>query len=83
MMPGYRSARRIAMVVIGFTLLLIGLALLLLPGPGTLIIMLGLALLATEFVWARIVLKRLKRGATQVADAARQFLESGRESGKP
>jgi tellurite resistance protein TerC len=58
--------RRIFRVVAGFTLLAIGAALLILPGPGWLTILLGLALLATEYVWARRWLDRLQRTAKHV-----------------
>jgi tellurite resistance protein TerC len=53
--------KRLVKIVFGFTLLAIGVALLVLPGPGWLIIALGLALLAGEYVWARKLLDRLKR----------------------
>ena len=52
--------RRIAVAVAGFTVLLIGLALLVLPGPAFLVIPLGLAILATEFVWARALLNKAR-----------------------
>jgi uncharacterized protein (TIGR02611 family) len=48
-------------ILIGFTLLAVGLALLVLPGPGWLTLAAGLALLATEFAWARSLLDRMKR----------------------
>src|SRR5215831_5277430 len=48
--------RRLIVGVIGGTILLIGLALLFLPGPALLVIPLGLAILATEFAWARYYL---------------------------
>jgi tellurite resistance protein TerC len=65
MSPGIstRAARRVAVCVGGGTLLLLGAALLVLPGPGLLVLALGLSLLATEFVWARIWLRRLKVGS--------------------
>ena len=53
--------KRILKIVLGFTLLAIGTALLVLPGPGWLTIALGLALLAGEYVWAQKLLDRLKR----------------------
>ena len=56
----YRGARRIVVFVLGGTLLLVGVLLLVLPGPGLLVIFLGLTLLATEFVWARLWLRRLR-----------------------
>jgi uncharacterized protein (TIGR02611 family) len=53
--------KRIVKIVLGFTLLAIGAALLVLPGPGWLTIALGLALLAGEYVWADRLLTSLKR----------------------
>ena len=52
--------RRLIVAVIGFTVLLIGIALIVLPGPATIVIPLGLLILATEFVWARRLLKKFK-----------------------
>ena len=54
------QAKRIVIAVIGGTILLIGLALIVLPGPAFLVIPLGLGVLATEFAWARYWLKRIK-----------------------
>lgn len=48
-------------VLMGFTLLLTGVVLLFLPGPGLAIIAAGLALLAVEFLWARRLLRRMKK----------------------
>lgn len=45
----------------GFTLLAVGIVLLIGPGPGWLVILLGLGLLAAEFVWARRLLDRMKK----------------------
>jgi uncharacterized protein (TIGR02611 family) len=55
------SMKRYAKIVVGFTLLLVGTALLVLPGPGLLVIALGLALLAAEFAWAANLLGRIKQ----------------------
>jgi hypothetical protein len=52
--------RRIFVAIAGFTVLLIGLALIVLPGPAFVVIPLGLAILATEFVWARALLKKAR-----------------------
>lgn len=46
------DTRRVAVTLVGFVVLLLGLALMMLPGPGLLVIGLGFAILATEFVWA-------------------------------
>jgi uncharacterized protein (TIGR02611 family) len=63
-------ARRLIKIVVGFTLLLAGVALLVLPGPGIVVIVLALAILSAEFVWARRLLERLKQQAAAVRDAA-------------
>lgn len=57
----YRYARRLFIVVAGFTVLILGVALIFLPGPAILVIPAGLAILATEFIWARKILLRMKK----------------------
>ena len=59
-LPNIRWLRRVIVAVIGFTVILIGVAMIVLPGPAIVVIPLGLAILATEFVWARRVLKKAK-----------------------
>ena len=58
--------RRLAVAVIGLTVLGIGIAMIVLPGPATVLIPVGLGILAVEFAWARRMLERLKNGANQV-----------------
>jgi len=60
------QAKRFLRIVVGFTLLLIGVVLLVGPGPGWLVILLGLGLLAAEFVWARRLLDSMKEKAVQL-----------------
>ncbi|MEW6185303.1 MAG: PGPGW domain-containing protein [Thermodesulfobacteriota bacterium] len=55
-----RQVRRIIIAVIGFTLLGVGLVMTVLPGPALLVIPLSLGILATEFVWARNLIKKVK-----------------------
>jgi len=55
------QVRRIFRIVAGFTLLLAGIVMIVTPGPGWLVILLGLGLLAAEFVWARRLMDRIKR----------------------
>jgi uncharacterized protein (TIGR02611 family) len=55
---------RIARTAAGGVLLIAGVAMLVLPGPGWLTIAAGLAILATEFAWARRLLDQLKDGAS-------------------
>ena len=57
-----RHARRLIVAVVGVTVLLFGLALVVLPGPALVVIPLGLAILAAEFAWARSLLRRVRRG---------------------
>jgi UPF0716 family protein affecting phage T7 exclusion len=45
------QAMRVAKIVVGFTLLAAGAAMLLLPAPGLVTIAIGLAILSAEFVW--------------------------------
>ena len=60
----YKLARRIVIAVIGGTILLGGLVMLLTPGPGIAAILLGLAILAIEFAWARLWLDKAKHSVT-------------------
>src|SRR5438045_4779631 len=61
-----KVVRRVIVSVVGATVLLIGVALLVLPGPAFIVIPIGLAILATEYAWARRWLKRARRIATNV-----------------
>jgi len=65
------QARRVLKIVVGFTVLAAGAAMLLLPGPGIVTIAIGLAILSAEFVWARRWLERMKRHAGTVRDVVR------------
>lgn len=56
----YKAARRIVVGVVGVTVLLIGLVMIVTPGPAIVVIPVGLAILSIEFAWARIWLKRLR-----------------------
>jgi tellurite resistance protein TerC len=62
----YRWARRIAVAVVGGTVLLVGIALIVLPGPALVVIPLGLAILGLEFAWARVWLRKVKQRSAQV-----------------
>jgi tellurite resistance protein TerC len=50
--------RKTIVAVIGTTIVLFGLALVVLPGPAIVVVPLGLAILATEFAWARRLIRR-------------------------
>ena len=60
--------KRIVKIAGGFLIILAGIAMLVLPGPGIVAIALGLALLAGEFTWARRLLDHLKSRATELKD---------------
>jgi uncharacterized protein (TIGR02611 family) len=63
-----RSGKRIAVTVAGGFVVLVGIVLLVLPGPGILVIIAGLAILATEYVWAERLLRMAKERAVQAKD---------------
>jgi uncharacterized protein (TIGR02611 family) len=64
-----RSGKRIAVTIAGVVVVLVGVALLVLPGPGWVLIFAGLAILSTEYVWARRLLEKAKEKAGQAKDA--------------
>ena|SRR5437016_3177244 len=61
-----KVVKRVIVSVVGVTVLLIGIALLVLPGPAFVVIPVGLAILATEYAWARRWLKKARRVASGV-----------------
>jgi hypothetical protein len=60
MLKSLKQVKRWIVAVVGFTILGIGIAMIVLPGPAILVIPLGLSILATEFVWAKRFLKKMK-----------------------
>jgi uncharacterized protein (TIGR02611 family) len=56
----YKIARRIAITIVGATVLLVGIIMIVTPGPAFVFIPVGLAILGLEFAWARSWLKRLR-----------------------
>jgi Putative transmembrane protein (PGPGW) len=82
------GVRRIVVAVTGGTVLLVGLAMVFLPGPAFIVIPLGLAILASEFEWARRymdkarnLLKRARR-KKQLSERARPRAQQVSRSGK-
>ena len=63
---------RLSVAAVGFTVLAVGLVLLVTPGPGLLVIIAGLAILAHEFAWAAKALDKAKERAAQAREAARR-----------
>lgn len=66
-----KQARRLIVAVIGGTVLIAGLIMTVTPGPALLVIPLGLGILATEFIWARSLLHRVKYHISNTADKVR------------
>jgi len=75
--PEFIKARRalhlswqVAIFIIGLAVVVAGIIMLPLPGPGWVVIFGGMAIWATEFVWAQLVLRWTKRKVTEAAQKA-------------
>ena len=71
----YKTGRRIVVSIVGVSVLLLGIVMIVTPGPAIILIPAGLAILAIEFVWARRWLRKLRevisrRGAEDRANRA-------------
>ncbi len=75
----YRWARRIAVAVIGGSVVLLGIAMVVLPGPAIIVIPIGLGILGLEFAWARHWLRKLRATATDVVNRVRGRPRAGGE----
>ena len=69
----WRSSKRIVVFLVGCVLLAAGLVMMITPGPGLLLIIAGLAVLATEFAWAEHLLDKAKEQASKAKDSAGGF----------
>jgi tellurite resistance protein TerC len=65
-MKTLKQLRRLVVAVVGFTVLAIGVVLIVLPGPAFIVIPAGLAILAAEFAWAANLLNRIKEKLKKV-----------------
>ena len=74
---------RLSVAALGFTVLAVGVVLLVTPGPGLLVIIAGLAILAHEFAWAAIALEKAKARAAQAREAALRRAPSRAQSPRP
>ena len=71
--PGIGQAYRIGVFVVGVAFILLGFALVVLPGPLTIPpILLGLLILASEFAWAQKLLDRAKDKASEAWQQAKE-----------
>ncbi len=64
-----QSVKRLVVLVVGIAFLGAGFAMIPLPGPGFLVIIIGFIVLATEFVWAERALDRVRGRAAAAAGA--------------
>lgn len=65
-----KKIKLIFLTIIGLTIFAIGILLLVLPGPGILLILMGLVILSGEFYWARKTLKKIKSNAETIVKKA-------------
>ena len=76
----FKKLKRLFVAIIGITILAIGIAMIVLPGPAVVVIPLALGILATEFAWARrmlhIVRERLKRSTSNSKNNNKQDKEN-------
>lgn len=81
----YRTARRVAVLAVGSTVILLGIVMLVTPGPGLIVIPIGLAILGAEFAWARHWLRKVRetisnqnsKNHAQRAERRRERAETG------
>ena len=71
LMGTYRAGRKLVIAMIGASVVAVGVAMLVLPGPAIIVIPLGLAILAVEFAWARRWLEGLRQGSRCVLGRSR------------
>jgi len=66
----WKVARRVVVFILGISVLIVGMVMIVSPGPAVVVIPLGLGILATEFLWARRILDSLKRRLVDARTAA-------------
>ncbi|MFA3783139.1 PGPGW domain-containing protein [Melioribacteraceae bacterium 4301-Me] len=64
-----KQFKKILTAIVGFTVLGIGIIMIITPGPASLVIPLGLTILASEFLWAKKVLEKLKEKVQQIKNS--------------
>ena len=78
-----RLARKVVIGVIGLSVLVFGVALIVLPGPAVIVIPIGLAILAREFLWAQESLLRMRVFLLPLQARVRQMLGKPENSVDP
>ena len=72
----YRQIKRLAIFLIGISIVLIGCILIFTPGPAIIVIPIGLAVLATEFIWAKKLLKKFKETTSSLSESAKKAIKN-------
>jgi tellurite resistance protein TerC len=67
-----RWVKRIAVMIVGSTVLAIGIVMIVLPGPAIIVIPVGLGILGLEFAWARRWLRRIKEQGASIVNKVRR-----------
>jgi tellurite resistance protein TerC len=67
-----RWVKRIAVMIVGSTVLAIGIVMIVLPGPAIIVIPVGLGILGLEFAWARRWLRRIKQQGASIVNKVRR-----------
>jgi uncharacterized protein (TIGR02611 family) len=75
-MKTIKQMKRLVVIVIGFTMLAAGIAMIVLPGPAFIFIPAGLAILATEFLWAKKLLQKVKEKLRRDKDSKNKQSEN-------
>ena len=67
----YKQFKKLVIFLIGISVLLIGCVLFFTPGPAIVVIPIGLGILATEFIWAKKLLKKFKEKVDSFSESAK------------
>tara|TARA_B100000795_G_scaffold13502_1_gene9277 strand:- start:522 stop:764 length:243 start_codon:yes stop_codon:yes gene_type:complete len=70
----YKQIRKLVIFLIGISIVLIGCVLFFTPGPAIIVIPIGLAVLATEFIWAKKLLKKFKETTSSITQSAKDAI---------
>ena len=70
----YKQIRKMVVFLIGISIVLIGCVLFFTPGPAIIVIPVGLAVLATEFIWAKKLLKKFKETTSSITRSAKDAI---------
>ena len=71
----YKQIRKLVVFLIGISIVLIGCVLFFTPGPAIIVIPVGLAVLATEFIWAKKLLKKFKETTSSITKSAKDVIK--------